>query len=458
MKKEYSMRCPLRNVVVTALALASLAPSVPGCGGRADNGTFEVEELHDDFRQLRNAMESLHPALYEFTDRAEFDQLLDLQYASIDRPMTVEEFYRAIKPVVARIGCGHARLYTPEGYWDRAPHRFFPLKLVVLEAGTYALGNYNQAVIVAPGSEILSINDVPMSELVFVMMSDISADAYNESWKRHRFNDVFPYLYALLYGFPEEFVITYLAPGQSEAQEATLEPVSRETLSSASEGEHEAGGEWVDPNLGFEIIEDPRAAILTIRSFAYYDEREKFDAFIDDSFQRIRELGVENLIVDLRDNDGGDPFCTTHLLSHIETRPVRYFAKSYWQYEEFARPIPLGRNRFEGNLWILINGGCFSSTGHLCALLDYHNFGRLVGSETGGTFTCNDATKEIVLKHTRIRVNMPRMTFTAAVYDMPKSRGILPDYPVEPRIEDLVEGRDTVKEFALGLIRKSGGH
>lgn len=444
-----------RQGVLILLVLALSAPFVTGCGSTPDDGVYEVGELQKDFRQMRKAMESLHPQLYRFTDKVEFDQYFDLQYASIDRPMGVEGFYRIVKPVVARIGCGHARTYAPEGYWDASPDQMFPLDLVFLESGTYVSRSYGSNGAIGAGAEVISINGLPMSEIVHVAMSDIAADGYNESWKRHRLKRRFAYLYALYYGFPDQFVVTYRAPEQSDTRQVTLAPTPLEAIRNAGYDGPAPTGEWIDHDLGFEVVDERHTAILSIKSFAYYDEREKFYAFVDKAFQEIRALGVENLILDFRGNDGGDPFCSTHLLSYIQRRPVRYFATSYRQYEKFARPIPLARNQFRGDLFILIDGGCYSSTGHLCAVLDYHNIGQFVGIETGGTYTCNDASKEIVLDHTGIRINMPRMTFTAAVYDMPRTHGILPDHPVEQSVEDLVAGRDTIKEYALQLARES---
>lgn len=120
----------------------------------------------------------------------------------------------------------------------------------------------------------------------------------------------------------------------------------------------------------------------------------------------------------------------------------------------FARPIPLATNKFGGELVILIDGGCFSSTGHLCAVLDFNDIGTFVGTETGGTYTCNDGWKEIILKNTGLRINMPRLTFAAAVQGMSPDRGIEPDHEVEPRIDDLIGGRDTIRNYAVKLLRR----
>jgi hypothetical protein len=442
----------LRSVLTAVFAVSLIAAFSCGGGQAAADGTYSVDDLQQDYKQLRKDIENLHPALYEFTDEDDFDRMFDGRYTQIDRPMTVEEFYTLIKPVVAKIGCGHARVYSPDGYWRASPDRLFPMELRIVDKRAWAIRYHGEAGSIPLGAEVVSINGRPVAELIETMKSSISADGYNESWKQHRLNSVFIYLYALMVGYPEQFTLAYRAAEGGELQEATLSPVDLDAVRS-SEGGLARSGEWIDRDLGFEIIDDRSTAIITIKSFGYYDDREFFYSFIDDSFAKIKLRKIANLILDVRDNDGGDPFCTTHLLGYIEPQPVPYFAMRYPQYEHFARPIPFAEdNVFGGNLLILIDGGGFSSTGHLAAVLKYNGIGAFVGQETGGTYTCNDASKEIILKHTKIRVNLPRMTFAAAVSGMPKTRGILPDYEVEPRIEDILAGRDTIKEFALDLI------
>jgi C-terminal processing protease CtpA/Prc len=119
-----------------------------------------------------------------------------------------------------------------------------------------------------------------------------------------------------------------------------------------------------------------------------------------------------------------------------------------------ADPIPRDEHPFEGNLFILINGGGYSTTGHFTSLLKYHNIGTFVGVETGGTYTCNDASKMIELDNTRIYVNSARGTFASAVEGFEEDRGVIPDIMIESRIEDLINGIDTELEYVLSeLIR-----
>ena len=405
--------------------------------------TFSVEELQGDFHQLRSVIEDSHPALYVFTGEAAFDSLFETRLGLIDRPMTVDEFYTIVAPVVARIGCGHSRLWMPEGHWSRAPAKFFPLKLTFLSGKAYAVKYYGKKELLEPGSEIGAINGMPVAEIVATLMEGISGDGFNKGYRMDRLQRRFHLLYARNYGYPDEFRLSYRPHRGGDLQERVLSPVS---LAVIGEQSHQKS------LLTFEVLEEESVAVLTINNFSYYDDNERFRRFTDSAFARIDELKIRDLVLDLRDNDGGDPFTSSYLLSYLAPRQITYFAKLYGQYFSLALPLPQPENRFTGSLYTLTNGRCFSSTGHLCALMKYHNIGTFVGSETGGTYTCNDAVKITTLENSQLQAQIARATFRVEVQGMRRDRGIQPDHIVEPRIEDVINGTDTVKEYVLKLL------
>jgi C-terminal processing protease CtpA/Prc len=301
---------------------------------------------------------------------------------------------------------------------------------------------------VPPGSEITSINGMPFNKIMKRMLPYISSDGYNHSLKIWRLNNDFPYLYSLIFGFRDDFDIEFKHSGKKNI--ITLPAVSRETIASYSK--QEWGETWFDHNLKCSILEERNTAIMIIKTFSYYDDTKKFRSFLDDSFEKIHKNNIHNLILDLRDNDGGDPFCSTPLLAYLEPEPVPYFRERYGKYAHMADPIPLAKNPYKGNLFILINGGGYSTTGHFTSVLKYHHIGTFIGLETGGTYTCNDASKMINLKNTRFYVNCARATFVAAVRGLPDDRGIIPDVVVEPSVNDLITGRDPMMEAAFEII------
>ncbi len=416
---------------------------------------FSAEDLRADLLQIRSALENSHPAVYGFTDKESFERLYEKQIGLITGPMTLGQFYSIAAPLITAVGCGHTRLITPPAYWQNAPARFFPLKIRFFGNRAFVTGASEAAARLPAGSEIAAINGQTIPEILAVLKSLTSSDGANDGNKTFRLSAAFAPIYAHRFGFPEEFVVEARLPGRNEPETLRLRGVSYNQIP-ADPPRNNRPTSTGDPNLDFEILEDPAGtAILTIRNFSYYQAVDKFKAFIDDSFTRIRAAGVRNLILDLRDNGGGDPFCTTHLLGYLEPNPIPYFARVYpGGYARFAEPIPRAAGAFEGKLFVLINQGCFSSTGHITALLKEHAIGTLIGSETGGTYECNDASREVRLKNSGLAVTIARMTFTAAVKTLPRYRGVLPDYPVEPGIADYLSGKDPVLERAFALIKK----
>lgn len=444
---------------ISGLRLLAGDTETPGVrlpsGGRVPRpveSTIPAGDLRSDLQQISLALEGTHPGVHAFTHKEAFERLYEEQLGKIDRSMTLQEFYRIAAPLVVSVGCGHTTLASPSNYWTNAPKRFLPLGLRFIGERAFVIRSDDQTGSLPAGSEILSIQKLRISDIQKELKAIISSDGANDGWKAARINAAFALFYALRFGFPEEFIVEALPPGGGKATEVRLQGVERSKVPGNTIGERPSTSSG-DPYLDFEILPGGKStAVLTIGSFGYYQAHEKYNRFIDEAFEQIRQAGVRHLILDLRDNSGGDPFCTTYLLGYLEPAPVPYFARVYPQYESFAKPIPRAAGAFDGKLYILINGGCFSSTGHFCGLLKYHKIGVFIGTETGGTYECNDARKMFELRNTRLRLFVARMTFTAAVKDLPRFRGIVPDIAVEPSISDYLSGLDPVKERALSLI------
>jgi C-terminal processing protease CtpA/Prc len=237
-----------------------------------------------------------------------------------------------------------------------------------------------------------------------------------------------------------------LKPDQTNIFEITLRPVSKAQVDESRPG---------DPELSFKEMEKGQVGLLTVNSFGYYGQVDWFKAFMDSVFMVCKEKQIKILILDLRGNSGGDPFCASYLWAYLQAEPLPYFEDHYGRYDTLANPVPQPANHFTGQLYTLIDGRCFSSTGHFLGLLDYHDVGTFVGSESGATYTCTGNATYPALDHTGIMVGTARvMRYTAAVRDMDPRRGILPDHPVEITPGDLIQGRDVVLDLALSLISK----
>ena len=122
-------------------------------------------------------------------------------------------------------------------------------------------------------------------------------------------------------------------------------------------------------------------------------------------------------------------------------------------YQAYSNPLPVFKKSFKGKIYVLIDGGCFSTTGHMTSLLKHHKFATFIGQETGGTYTCNDASKEFSLDNTAYKGVVARRTFFTSVEGMSWAEGVQPDYEIITTSQDLISGKDATLEYAIKLIK-----
>jgi hypothetical protein len=406
----------------------------------------KLEILQEDYMQMRSLIEENHPALYDYTSKEVLDSLFDYYYAQITDSTEYNEFYQYISAVMARIGCGHTKLFIPEAYWKSKPDHFFPLQILINKNEVLVQGYYGEDHSIPLGSRLVAINGRTIEDIIEEMLPLESSDGFIHSFKIHSIESRFPEKYALMHGFPDTFEISYYAPGEEIKQKKNSSPASFQQFMAVLRGPKE---------LSMQRIEDHDAALITINTFGYYSEVPMFRAFIDSCFQVIKDNNIENLIIDLRGNDGGDPYCASYLFSYLEKQAVPYFIESYHHYDTLAKPIVMAENHFTGNAYALIDGGGFSTNGHFCGLLKYHQLLTFVGTDLGSTYTCTGNVMYPTLDHTKLFVGTAReRRYTAAVKDMDPQTPVKPDYFVEISQEDLVTGIDGQLEYVLELIKE----
>jgi len=83
----------------------------------------------------------------------------------------------------------------------------------------------------------------------------------------------------------------------------------------------------------------------------------------------------------------------------------------------------------------------------------YHKWGILVGEESGGSYICNGCVENYTLPNTKIILNCTRCVYRTNVHGFTREHGIMPDIEIKPKIEDLIQKRDTVMEFVLEIVK-----
>lgn len=426
------------------------------CGGiQQANLEKEKFDVHDilskssyleDLNQLVDSIQLHHPQPYEFIAKENFAKLVQNKKASITNATTVSEFVWLCQSITAAVGCGHTSV-SIENVLDINPAIFFPMTVRYVDAKLYVIDPLSNKASVTVGTEILSINGLDVEVLKDKISMNIPSDGYNESLQDFYANNYFRVFCAFQLGFPKEYriVVNQNKHPKEIKLKASDENISRKNHLSNCKN-----------NLCFEVDTANNLGIITIRSFVYYNENfTEFESFVDSSFTQLNLLGLENLVIDLRSNGGGDPFCASYLLQHISDKPFRYYKdKSTVYYRELEKIMLLHKNRFKGKPFILTNGGCFSTTGHFSSLVKTLDVGLFVGQETGATYSCNANQRTFLLKNTGVFTSIATQTYQTDVEGLKKNEGILPDYPIEPELSDILKDSDLEMEKVIHLINE----
>jgi len=116
---------------------------------------------------------------------------------------------------------------------------------------------------------------------------------------------------------------------------------------------------------------------------------------------------------------------------------------------------PAGSNPFLGRLFVLIDGGTFSTAADASALIRHLTRATFIGEETGGAFEGNTSgfSPPVTLPNSRLRVRIQMYQYWNAVSGGERGRGTMPNETVERRTANILAGRDAALARALELAR-----
>ncbi|MEZ5017065.1 MAG: S41 family peptidase [Flavipsychrobacter sp.] len=412
--------------------------------GRNVHDTHSREDYVADLHLLADSLWAHHPQPFAFISEPDFRQLVAEKEAMLTDKTTISAFAWICRSVTAAVGCGHTDVFFKHKM-NLKPSMYFPMIVSYVDEHLYVIDPLENKDNIKAGTELLSINGVSVLTLRDQLRQHIPADGYNVNMTDWFIHNEFYSLCAYQLQFPKQYTVVAKTEGgtQEIALTATTKEPKRITyLNNCFNG------------LCFSVDEAKQLATITIRNFVFYDkELPKFKSFVDNCFEQIKQQDIQHVVLDLRDNRGGDPYCAVYLLQHLNDAPFQYYQSGtsmfYKDLQEKLQPLP---NKFSGDLYVLTNGGCFSTTGHLCALMQEHNIGLFVGQETGATYTCNANNQNIYLPHTALFASSATQTFVANTRATDKSRGIAPHYPVAYTLQDLLHNRDAAMETVFSLI------
>ncbi|MEL7120982.1 MAG: S41 family peptidase [Bacteroidota bacterium] len=437
------------------------------------NSKLTKEEAIKDIRFLKKNLEKSHPGMYRFTSKETMEEAYAQTISEITNT-NLFKFYGEVSKLLSLIHCGHTQAALPNRTLDLYTNDLLriPFDLAFLDGKMVVSKDYSEHKI-ERGSEIISIDGMKSKNIVSKLFEGINGDGFVESFKYKYLEYYFWFLYPQYFtetGLPQSYTVEYKKPFDDAINKVVLNGLSPIDIEEKKEEQNE------DDNPRSLTLEDDYA-LLTIKTFMG-GRSDNYYSFLKKSFKKINESSIKNLIVDLRDNGGGADDYGIELVTYLADSDFNYFDRievtehyarknervksengvHYWTDHPGLSKWSANENRFEGNVYVLINGISFSTTADVASVLFDNKWATFIGQETGGGAYGNTSghSTSIRLPKSKIVVDLPYwMYFTALKNKYPKGRGVIPDHLTTPTLKEFINHVDVEMEKAISLIRQN---
>ncbi len=461
------------------------------------NKKYSKETLQKDYSFLRNVLEKKHPSLYWHTPKDSMNYYFDEGYKAIADSMTELQFgWKILAPLTATIHCGHTS-FSMSKAWNkfikdkRIPS--FPLYLKIWGDTMVVLNNLNpQDSVIKRGTIITSINGLRTTDLTSTMFDYMVEDGYSNNVNYIRLSGSFPYFHRNIFGLYKTYNVGYIDSTGKEKN--IMLPYFAPPADSLDNIKRHVPGIKEKRLTKKEKLENIRSleiedslTLMTVNSFS----KSHLHHFFKSSFRKLKKKKLNNLVVDIRANGGGDIDNYVLLTKYLRRSPFKVadstYAKSknfnpftrhitsgffnnigllfltnkkkdgnyhfgYWERHTF---MPKRRNHFNGNVYVLTNGLTFSASTLFCNAVKGQQNITLVGEETGGGWYGNSGIMipDIILPETKLHVRLPFFRIVQYNHIAEKGTGVIPDVYVGPNVKDIINRVDTKMEKVKELIR-----
>lgn len=418
-------------------------------------------QLVADADSLYARLYDIHPNMFAVYPKQDFEQEMERVKAQFADSMTVLDFYRNITPLISGLKDGHTNMYMPSYSLDWENQKVvFPLS-VDINKKEYRVTIRENLSDLQPdlpiGGEILSINGKDIKSILNEFLRYVSGES--NLFKFERIRSDFYLLCFMVYGEHTQFTVTYQS--EDEKKTVTVEALSlNEYFSKQKERRKEKKEVW--RNYSLDINKDTSTAIIDFRSFSDFD---KFEAFLDSTFTLIKEQGIENLIVDIRRNGGGNSGLGDELFQYISPVPFVQYGRvdvkvsstlkrlhsditdtiGLKVYEGKLIELRKNHKRFFGNCYLLTSNNSFSSAVNFAWAFQYFKVGKVIGEETGGNIVCFGDLVDYGVPNTGIKFSSSYKQFYGYGADDSHRHGVIPDYAVPA---------DEAMDYTIKLIRE----
>lgn len=425
----------------------------------ANDISFSQEQVRSDMSNLYQSLIDTHYNPYAYISKVHLHQ----RYQNLKNQVT-EPYYSLLdttklyQQLVSSINNGHTEIdfpVSPYIEYAKSGGTLFPLEVSIEDNKAFIRKNYSKNSSIVKGSELLKVNGQPINTILKGIYPLISAERlYFKNAKLEIYT--LPRYYWYAFGQQDNFVVT--VQNDDSIAEYNVKAIN-------IFDEFEAKKDKIlNAQQKFNFFET--TAYLNPGHFS--GDEKKYQQFIDESFAAIHEKSSKNLIIDLRNNGGGNDSFSDYLVAYIADKPFRWsstfsirtsallkkdtkankdITTPYWQsvmnkktgerYEfQFDKYQPKSeKKRYKGNVYVLINRHSHSQAAVTAAQIQDYGWATIVGEETGDYPSLYASQFQYSLPITNIVVKISK-GYIVRVNGNTEPKGVIPDIMMRDHLLD----------------------
>ncbi|MFN4000403.1 S41 family peptidase [Algoriphagus sp.] len=366
-----------------------LCIGITSSGSSFAQGTITKTQASEDIRFFNKTIQSKHPQPDKHFSN--FEAYSDSLISVLPEILPMDEFTQMMAKYANKFQDGHTYIQNSEVLEDAL---FLPFELKIKEKKAF-ISKSMRSDADLKGAEIISINSIDFS-LILKNALELAGGETVEH-RLSRIERSFPfYLYRLLGDVLEMEVLI-------DKQIVKLSPklIKRDEWLSLSNFN-------AIPKYHFQIMDD-KVGLITFSDMAGIKKSE-FNSFLKSTFKELSDKKIDKLIIDLRDNGGGNFLFGEMLLSYLSENP--YTLQQKYQYDmqgakvnqKMTQPIrpKSQKNRFSGELYFLTSPYTYSSAATIIAAAKYNSIGKIVGQAIGQPYSGFIDVTNFLLPHSKL--------------------------------------------------------